>query len=72
MTQFKKSSQKVFICDAPERASTVDPYASCNYYASNYAVWPVPVHRKGINKVFVDGHADYEDIYPEIIQWTWE
>jgi prepilin-type N-terminal cleavage/methylation domain-containing protein len=72
MTQFKKSSEKVFICDAPERHSSVDPYVSCNYYASSYSVWPVPVHSQGINKVFIDGHTDYETIYPESIQWTWE
>lgn len=70
-SQFKKPSEKIFISDAPERTSAHDPYVTCNYYASQHAHWPVAVHSKGINEVFVDGHSDYEQLFPDSQQWTW-
>jgi prepilin-type N-terminal cleavage/methylation domain-containing protein/prepilin-type processing-associated H-X9-DG protein len=68
--QFKKPSDKVFLCDAPWRG--FDPLTTCEYYAALYSSWPVPVHGNGINVVFVDGHADSEKLYPRAILWTWE
>lgn len=69
--QVKKPSEKAFICDAPERAAA-DPYTACGYYASEHSIWPVPVHNKGINIVFIDGHADYDDFPLYQDSWKWE
>jgi prepilin-type N-terminal cleavage/methylation domain-containing protein len=69
LEQIKNPSQKIFLCDAPQRASNKDPYTFCNYYAHRNDTWPVPVHKKGINEVFMDGHTDYERLYPKTIQF---
>lgn len=71
LPQFRRASEKVFLCDAPERPPN-DPYFNCNYYASKDSFWPVAVHRSGINEVFIDGHGDYEALYPKSERWKWE
>ncbi len=70
--RIKKPSNKSLFADACLRDISMDPRVTCNYNNNRWSSWPLPVHSKGINVLYVDGHSEYKPLFPDINQWIYE